>query len=409
MRSLHEQIAHLKRKISELVAKEASYRNRRVRSEQKLNRLLKRRNAKLDSLHLTALRQQIKDDPEELSKLHATLDNLHLSDEERLLVGLPPKSTGSTAADAPDSGLDTSTTAPPPAANGADSDAPGAHDPHGTPAAPPDAATDAADDKPASHAHPVDGDAASSQPKAPPAEANVTKQPSPDAPAAHDPHGTPAAPPDAATDAADDKPVSHAHSVDGDAASSQPEAPSPEANVPKQPGPDAPAAHDTHGTPTARPDAAGHKPPSHAHPVDGDAASSQPKAPPAKANVPKEPGSDVLGAQDPRGTPATAPGSDTGPAEDKPASLAGPAQVAAAPSPTRTPPAGPNASAEPGDKPTQRQFKYIEDLRSKYPDKAKEIGIDSKSLSTLSKRKASWAIQQLEPPRTSAPRSRTRR
>ena len=188
MRSLDAQIAHLERKISDLAAKEAGYKNRRVRLEQKLNRLLKRRNARLDFLYVTALRKQIKDAPEELSKLEATLHDLNLSDEDRVLLGLPAKNTGSAGAD---SGPDAAGSAPRPSANGADPNAPGAQDPDGARAAPPDPATDAAEDKPASHADPVDGDAAPSQPKATRAEANVPKEPSPDALGAQDPHGTP--------------------------------------------------------------------------------------------------------------------------------------------------------------------------------------------------------------------------
>ena len=178
MRTLDEQIAHVKQKISVLAAKEGTYKNRRVKLENKLNGLVKRRDARVDFLHLTALRKQIKDDPEELAKLQEILGKLSLSDQDRGLLGLPPQNTSSTAAHAPDSGRDTGDTAAGAAANGTDPDTSGAPDPDGTSAAPPDSTTDTAAGKAPSPADPVDAGAEPPQPKAPPAGTNASVDPS---------------------------------------------------------------------------------------------------------------------------------------------------------------------------------------------------------------------------------------
>ena len=255
MRTLDQQIDQTRQKISALRAKESNYKERRVKQELKLKGLLKRREDQQDSLLLTAFKRQLETDPEQLTMLKATLDELPLSDEQRALVDLPPKNDGRTAARASESGRQTRGTVPPPAVNGTD-------------AAPP-------------------------QPKAAAPEANVPEGPGPEPPLAQDSDGTPAGFPDSAVESADEEPASPADRVDDGAAPLQPKAP--------------------------------------------------------------------------------------------------------------------NASAEPDDKPTENQLKYLKDLVNEYPDKAKGVGIDVESLSSLSKKKASWAITQLAPPRASAPRSRRRR
>ena len=281
MRSLDDQIGQLQQKIAQLNAKEHTYKNRRLRWEQKLKGLQKRRKKRQDELRLAALEHQIETDPEQASKLQATLDTFNLKDEDRVIVGLEPKNAGGTAPGAPESGRQTRGTAPLPAANGTrDLDAPAAPSPDGPATAPPDSASATADGKSASPAGPVDNDATPSQRKAPSAEASLPEESGPEPPTAQDPGGTPAASP---------------------------------------------------------------------HPAAG-----------------------------------------TG--DDKPASAA-----------------GQNASADAGEEPTEKQLKYLKDLVVKYPDRAKQIGIDLESLSSISKQKASWAIKQLTSPPTSAPRSRRRR
>ena len=238
MRSLNEQIAHLKLKIADLAAKEEKYKNRRLKEEQKLKSLLRRLKTQRDSLYLTALRHLIDNDPEELAKLQKTLDQLDLSNDDRALVDLPAKDTRSATTDVPDSGSDTPSPTPRSPANNSGGDALQTQDQDRTPAAAPNTAPDTA----------------------------------------------------AAT-------------------------------------------------------------PSLTTPVDRDTVPSQPKAPNAAAN----------------------------------------------------------ASLVPGDKPTEKQLTFLKDLIAKSPDKAQKIGIDSESLSTLSKQKTSWAIQQLKPARKATPLTSNRR
>ena len=281
MRSLDDQIGELQEKIAQLNAKEHTYKNRRLKLGQKLKGLLKRRKKRQDELFLVALARQIKTDPEQERRLHETLDTLDLNDEDRVIAGLEPKNAGGTAPGAPGSGRQTRGTAPLPAANGTRGlDAPTAPSPDGPATAPPDSTSATADGKPASPAGPVDNDATPSQPKAP----------------------------------------------------------SDEARLPEESGPEPPTA------------------------------------------------------QDPGGTPAASPDPAAGTGDDKPASAA-----------------GQNTSADAGEKPTEKQLKYLKDLIVKFPDRAKQIGIDLESLSSISKQKASWAIQQLTSPPTSPPRSRSRR
>ena len=294
MRTLDEQIAHLQQKISELEARESKYKNRRVKLEQRLKRLLQRRIARQESLYLAALKHQIETDPKQLTMIKATLDEFSLSEEDRVLVALPPRKTGGTAAGAPESGRQARGTLAPPAANGTDLDAAAAQNPESTAAAPSDSAPVTAHGKPASHAGTVDDDTAPPQPKAAAAEASVPEEPGPEPPFAQDSDGTPAALSDSATESADDEPAS---------------------------------------------------------PADDGAAPFQPKAPTAR----------------------------------------------------------PNGSAELDDKPTENQLKYLKNLVKEYPEKAKGIGIDVESLSSLSKKKASWAITRLAPRQASAPRSRSHR
>lgn len=241
MRSLREQINHSERKIAELTAKENKCKNRRQKEEQKLKPLLRRLNARRDSLQLTALRHLLENDPDVLAKLRNTLDQLDLSNEDRALVDLPPKPKDNlgAATDVPGSGSDTPSPTPRSRADNSGKDALPAGNQDRTPAASPDSTGDAA----------------------------------------------------AAT-------------------------------------PSSPTSH-----------------------VDGDAAPSQPMARAAATS----------------------------------------------------------ASPEPGDKPTEKQLKFLKDLIAKYPDKAQKIGIDSESLSTLSKQKVSWAIQQLAPPRNATSQTPNRR
>ena len=150
------------------------------------------------------------------------------------------------------------------------------------------------------------------------------------------------------------------------------------------------------------------KPASPADPVDNAATASQPKAPSPEASLPEEADPEPPAAQDPDGTPAASPDSATVTGDDKPASAADRVDNDAAPFQPKASPAGQNASADPVAKPTEKQLKYLKALIVKHPDKAKQIGIDVKSLSSISKQKASWAIKRLAPPPTSAPRSRSR-
>ena len=105
---------------------------------------------------------------------------------------------------------------------------------------------------------------------------------------------------------------------------------------------------------------------------------------------------------------AVSPDAATDAPDDKPPSSAD-VDGDAAPSQSKARPAGPSASAEPGDESTEKQLKFIKDLIATHPDKARKIGIDSESLSTLSKQKASWVIKQLAPPPTSTPKARNHR
>ena len=131
------------------------------------------------------------------------------------------------------------------------------------------------------------------------------------------------------------------------------------------------------------------------------------------ATTPRSPansaGRDAVRALDPNGTPAAPPDSATDTADDEPSSPTNPVAGDAGPSQPKAPPSRATASAEPGDEPSEKQLKFIEDLLSKYPDKGQKIGVDSESLPTLSKAKASWVIKQLAPPRRSTPQTLNRR
>ena len=107
---------------------------------------------------------------------------------------------------------------------------------------------------------------------------------------------------------------------------------------------------------------------------------------------------------DAAGTPddsaqADLPDSATDAAADKPQSPTANV-VGDAPSEQKTRPDKANdpAPVNPNDRPTAKQIQYIEVLIEKFPDQAQKIGIDAKSLRTLTKRKASWVIKQLAPP-----------
>ena len=115
-------------------------------------------------------------------------------------------------------------------------------------------------------------------------------------------------------------------------------------------------------------------------------------------------GLDDDAAGTPDGAQADLPDSATDAAADKPPSPTANV-VGDAPSEqkTRSDKANDPAPVNPNDRPTAKQLQYIEVLIKKSPDQAQKIGIDAKSLPTLSKRRASWVIKQLAPP--SAPDS----
>ena len=124
-----------------------------------------------------------------------------------------------------------------------------------------------------------------------------------------------------------------------------------------------------------------------------DSGSAPPHAPRSSANdsAPVDP----LGVEKPDATPSAPSNSPTATADGKALSPTDPVDGDAAPAQLTAPTAGADASAEPGDEPTEKQRKYLKDLIPKYPSKAQKIGISLESLPTLSKSKTSWAIQQL--------------
>ena len=94
---------------------------------------------------------------------------------------------------------------------------------------------------------------------------------------------------------------------------------------------------------------------------------------------------------------AASPDSATDAAEGVPQSPVNNVHGDAAPSEQKAQPARADdpASVKPDDRPTEKQINYVKSLIAKNPDRAEKIGVDAKSLPTLSRRKASWIIKHL--------------
>ena len=96
-------------------------------------------------------------------------------------------------------------------------------------------------------------------------------------------------------------------------------------------------------------------------------------------------------------SPAPARASEPAPAEPMPPEPARASEPAPAePMPPEPARASEPAPAEPEQKATAKQITFLKALIVQHPDAAQRLGIDIESLSSMSRRKASWAIKTLK-------------
>ena len=347
MKSRQARIEAKQKSIDVLQAKETRIRNQRMKLEQQVKRLREQCEAARDVVLLEYLKDRLREHPEEREALEKSLADRELTDEQRMLFNLPPRDADRAASAGPNAVTDATRQTPQPAANHADEETSGTQDAAVAEADPPDAAPDAATDKPPEPVTKRNRKTARARKKAVrPAKASnpaAVEADQSDAPAE-------TIPPAAASEA------NHC------------ESPPPAASVePDQP--DAPAET----IPPAAASEANHcesPPPAAVEPDHPDA--------PAEAIPPAAASEANYGQSSP---PAASVEEKEAPAEqDSPRPVEGHDPAAVEPAPPATDP----------------QLGFIRRLIARDPDAAQKIGISPDSLPTLSKRKASWVIRALQ-------------
>ena len=316
MKSRQARIEAKQKGIDALQAKETRIRNQRMKLEQQVKRLREQCEAARDVVLLDYLKNRLRQHPEEREALQKSLADRELTDEQRMLFNLPPRDADRAASAGPNAVTDATRQTPQPAANHADEEPSGTQDAAVAEADPPDAAPDAAADKPPEPVTKRNRKTASARKKAVrPAKVS-------------DPAAVEANQPDAPAEAIPPAAASEANHCE-----SPPPAASGEADQPDAPAeviPPAAASEANHG-----------------------------ESPPPAASVEEN---DAPAEQD---SPRPVEGHDP-------------------------------AAVEPAPPATEPQLGFIRRLIARDPDAAQKIGISADSLPTLSKPKASWVIRTLK-------------